>query len=270
MEALILVAVLILILGGSSGRGGNPAAGCLAGILQAAVNKLIGLAVFLLIVTVGLQVVKSELQRVFGGTAQPAPSQTERPQAPAPRPEPEQPVELEPVSPCEPYDPPVPGRPGSFGELRDGSNGPVRHNGVDLLASLFSRNAASAPDKVVRSILDGTVRYAGSFGKGWGSALFIEHIYHGQPYIAVYGHITIDAAILERGTGDQAKVSRGQPLGLIDKTMFGPPTFPSSPHLHFGLWRGAYKDFPRNGWGMMPAAQFPGNWMDPPVVVGSH
>ncbi len=37
----------------------------------------------------------------------------------------------------------------------------------------------------------------------------------------------------------------------------------SGPHLHFGLFRGPYDEFPKWGWGALPKRQFTGKWVDP-------
>jgi hypothetical protein len=116
------------------------------------------------------------------------------------------------------------------------------------------------------------VKYAGSFGDGWGRAVFVEHNTPIVPYVDVYGHIVTDKSIgnvpLGGGRGTAVRVERRQIIGSIDPSMRGPDGH-SKPHLHFGLFAGPFSTFPKKDWGSIPKPDFPSAWVDPRLYV-SH
>ena len=162
------------------------------------------------------------------------------------------------VFPTEVFDPPpareVHGFGGPWGDPD------TLHNGVDV--NLMSRDEAEKARVPVRAIADGKVRYAGSFGSGWGDAVFVEHDSPEGTFVAVYGHIIVDSTIgtVPFGSDNGPPVRASQLLGYIDP---GIKHTRSQPHLHFGLFNGDFSVFPSHGWGSMPKSAFPGRWVDP-------
>lgn len=98
----------------------------------------------------------------------------------------------------------------------------MKHCGVDV-----DHNQSN---KEIKCAGDGVVRYANSFGKGWGSCVIVEHNLTGVgPISTLYGHIVIAPGI-KPGT----LVSQGQLLGTIDPKI-------KPPHLHFGVRLASYE-----------------------------
>lgn len=166
--------------------------------------------------------------------------------------------------PTSPYDPPAPGRRGGYGSnwFTDDHGNVKIHNGVDVCVGRKDR-----PE--VRAIAHGTIRLAKGFGPGWGEVVVAEHALNGEQFVAVYGHIDIDSSIVAAMRDSEVvEVEQGQVIGWVDETMYGPEDLQtgrriSVPHLHFGLFRGTYREFPSDGWGAMPKTEFPGKWVDP-------
>lgn len=159
--------------------------------------------------------------------------------------------------PTEPFAPANPGKNGGFGcdwgtTKESGKIVKALHNGVDVLVGRTDK-----PE--VHAIADGVVKYTGGFGTGWGNAVFIEHKLKGSPYVAVYGHIIINNAIMKKNY----KITQGNLIGWVDNNMHGLYKKIDIPHLHFGLFRGSYAEFPQRHWGGMPATSFPGKWLNP-------
>lgn len=106
------------------------------------------------------------------------------------------------------------------------------HTGTDL------PRPVNAP---VFAVGRGTVVFAGSFGGGWGNAIFIQHkSADGTPFQVLYGHINIRVA-------SGARVDAGQRIGTIYNL--------SGPHLHLGLIPGT--GHPSSGWGLRPCGLWP-------------
>jgi len=158
------------------------------------------------------------------------------------------------------FDPPAPGSAGGFG-------GPwyegKLHVGVDVnfLSDEDIRNGVRVD---VRAIAPGRVYFAGPFLSAnpakWGDVVFVEHPSPAGVFVAVYGHVVIDDDIgaVSFGSRDGPSVRHGQVLGYVDPAITGSP-----PHLHFGLFRGQFRYFPRSGWGAVPPNEFPGRWVGP-------
>jgi hypothetical protein len=90
--------------------------------------------------------------------------------------------------------------------------------------------------KEVKAVADGVVRYAGSFGDGWGNCVILEH---SVPCIGsvttLYGHIKI-----AQGIKIGIQVKQGTVLGTIDPDV-------SPVHLHFGVRLHAYDEYSIRG-----------------------
>ena len=156
--------------------------------------------------------------------------------------------------PTDPFDPPAKYATGGFGGPWTWGGPNTVHNGVDVC---IGRNGE------VKAISEGEIRYAGSFGKGWGNAVFIEHITPEGSYVSVYGHIVIDKKIKKtpfRGRG--GTIERDVVLGTIDPAI-------SPPHLHFGLFKGSIAEMPSRDWGSMLKSDFPGCWVNPAEYLSS-
>jgi len=113
----------------------------------------------------------------------------------------------------------------------------------------------------VRAAAAGIVRYAGSFGSGWGDCVILEHQVPGPGLVTtLYGHIKI-----ADGVAPGAIRNRGDQLGTIDQNV-------QPPHLHFGVRLGAY-DLGRSIPGALcPSCEprFPDAWTDPEVFLTEH
>jgi hypothetical protein len=93
-----------------------------------------------------------------------------------------------------------------------------KHTGADL------RAAAGTPVVAAEA---GTVRLVYSAGPGWANAILIEHSNGNSKYVTQYMHVDPQA-----GIRSGAQVKRGQTIATVAKI--------STPHLHFGVWNGAY------------------------------
>lgn len=121
------------------------------------------------------------------------------------------------------------------------------HLGVDYGA------ASNTP---VYSLGAGTVIYTGSFGAGWGNAIFIKHqAADGSQFVALYGHVNL-------GIANGATVSAGQQIGTIANI--------GSNHLHLGIRPGT--SYPSNNWGMMtcPTSNGDNGFVDPMPYLSAH
>lgn len=133
-----------------------------------------------------------------------------------------------------------------------------RHNGVDV-----DLRCGNAP---VVAAASGVVRYAGSFGAGWGDCVILEHWVPGVgSATTLYGHITIAA-----GVKPGVRLKRGDRLGSIDPKMPRPPV-----HLHFGVRlapydAGAIRGALRACGNPTCGPAFPEKWTDPEAFLRDH
>jgi hypothetical protein len=112
----------------------------------------------------------------------------------------------------------------------------------------------------IKAVRDGTVKYAGSFGAGWGNVVFVLHTAKdGSQFVVEYGHIDIASGISAGTT-----ISTGQKVGTVYNM--------TDSHLHLGVRPGT--SYPSTNWGMMPCTSDgsrPTNgFVDPLPYLAAH
>ncbi len=108
----------------------------------------------------------------------------------------------------------------TFGQCPSGARPPKwkKHTGADIRATAGTTVVAAEA---------GTVKYVYSAGKGWASAILIEHFAGNSKYVTQYMHVDPKTGIVPG-----AVVKRGQAIATVAAI--------STPHLHFGVWNGPY------------------------------
>ncbi len=124
---------------------------------------------------------------------------------------------------------------------------------------------ASMPEGTgVYASAEGIVKFAGQ-ASGYGQAVIIEHDTGNEQVCTVYGHLNLKLGLQ---VSPRQEVSKGQIIGYVASNDENEDVKTWSPHIHFGIRKGAYQ----TNWGY-DGYDPPGNieeWYDPTDFINRH